>query len=275
MASQGAYVAEMTNLDSVGAAPTGAGVAAGVVSIVGAGPGAADLITVRGLRALEAADVVVFDRLVEAEVLDLAPTSALRVPVGKGKGFGVAQEEIAQLLVFHARSGRHVVRLKGGDPFVFGRGLEEVEALDAAGLEHDVVPGLSSALAGPALAGISLTDRRYAASFTVLSGHRADDESYDWSSVARSADTLVVLMAASTAAAVCRCLLAAGRPADDRVAMISSAGRLEQLVHRGRLDEVALDGSPFLSPMTMVIGAAAAAHAVIGVREGWDVRVDG
>jgi len=244
----------MTSFSPLGASPSGS---SGLVSIVGAGPGGADLITVRGMRALQQADVVVYDRLVDDEVLDFAPESALRVPVGKGKGFGVAQEQIGQLLILHAKSGSRVVRLKGGDPFVFGRGLEEVETLDAAGIEHDLVPGLSSALAGPALAGISLTDRDHAASFTVLSGHRADDESYDWEAVSRSVDTVVVLMAATTAAAVCRRLIAAGRPADDYVAMICAAGRPAQQLRRARLNEVARDGSPFPSPMTMVIGPVA------------------
>jgi uroporphyrin-III C-methyltransferase len=137
------------------------------VVLVGAGPGGADLITVRGARRLAGADVVVHDRLSDADLLDLVPPAAELVDVGKCKGAGARQEEINAVLVDRARRGLRVVRLKGGDPFVYGRGGEEADALLAAGLEVEVVPGLTSAFAAPALAGIAVTERGGAASVAV------------------------------------------------------------------------------------------------------------
>ncbi|MEL7209435.1 MAG: uroporphyrinogen-III C-methyltransferase, partial [Actinomycetota bacterium] len=167
----------------------------GRVVLVGAGPGGADLITVRGARALATADVVVYDRLADPDLLALAPPAAERIPVGKGKGFGTTQTAINALIVERAVAGATVVRLKGGDPFVFGRGKEEVDAVVAAGIAVEVVPGVSSALAAPALAGIPLTDRRCSASFTVLTGHRAGLEN-DPTLVAAMSTTIVSLPAA-------------------------------------------------------------------------------
>lgn len=181
----------------------------GRVTLVGAGPGGADLITLRGARALATADVVVYDRLADPELLDLAPHAARRIEVGKAKGWGISQDDINEILVHEARAGAHVVRLKGGDPFVFGRGSEECDALATAGIQCEVVPGVSSALAAPALFGVPLTHRGESASFTVLSGHRVADADHDWSALARSGSTVVVLMAASTAGDVAARLIAA------------------------------------------------------------------
>ncbi len=229
----------------------------GSVTLVGAGPGGADLITVRGARALAAADVVLYDRLADPELLDLAPIAAQRIPVGKGKGFGMAQDEICRLIVEHGLAGRRVVRLKGGDPFVFGRGSEEVDAAVAAGLPVDVVPGLSASLAGPALAGIPVTDRREAAGFTVISGHRASDHDYDWDALSRTKTTLVVMMAASTADAVARRLLQVGRSEDEDVAFVHRAGTAGQQVEHLTLAAVAATGCPLPAPTVMVIGSVA------------------
>lgn len=235
----------------------GRGRPAGRVTLVGAGPGGADLITVRGARALSTADVVVHDHLVDAEVLELAPPDACRIPVGKTKGGGTPQDEIIGLLIAHARSGRHVVRLKGGDPFLYGRGAEEVDALTAAGIGVEVVPGLTSALAGPALAGISVTERGIAASTLIISGHRVGSDEYDWAAVARAADTIVVLMAATTASQVARRLLGGGRRPDDAVAVVHRAGRSDQTVTTCRLVELAARVEPLPGPCVVVIGAVA------------------
>ena len=223
----------------------------GSVTLVGAGPGGADLITLRGARALAKADVVVYDRLADAELLRLAPAAAERIPVGKGKGFGHTQCEINALLVTRARQGQKVVRLKGGDPFVFGRGGEEVSALTEASIPVEVVPGVSSALAAAALAGIPVTDRRLASSFTVLTGHAAEASAF---TTGLPGGTLVVLMAATTAAQVAAQMIAAGRPGDEPVAFVHHAGSANQAVATSRLERVVDCGCPFPSPTVMIVG---------------------
>ena len=249
---------------------------AGRVSLVGAGPGGADLITVRGSRALASADVVVYDRLIDPELLNLAPPAAERIPVGKGKGWGTTQEAINELLISRASAGCHVIRLKGGDPFVFGRGGEEVTAVTHAGLDIDVVPGVSSAVAGPALACIPVTDRRVAAAYTVISGHRASaDESVDeepadtarWRALGTTTDTVVVLMAASTAREVARRLVREGRSALDPVAFVHGAGTAEQRTERSSLGQAALEGCPLPSPTVMVIGGVVSLSNPAALRE--------
>ncbi len=173
--------------------------APGTVYLVGAGPGAPGLITLDGVRALERADVVIYDYLASPRLLDHAPAAAERICVGKhGGGHRTEQDIITGLLIDHARAGRTVVRLKGGDPFVFGRGGEEAEALAAAGLPFVVVPGVSSAVAVPAYAGIPLTHRDLASSFTVLTGYEYPDKqelAVHWDAVAQRGNTLVFLMA--------------------------------------------------------------------------------
>jgi uroporphyrinogen III methyltransferase/synthase len=188
----------------------------GKVTLVGAGPGAPDLITLRGLAALREADVVVYDSLAPAALLDEAPAGAERIDVGR-RGHEEptrTQEDISKLLVERARAGLRVVRLKGGDPYVFGRGGEEGTACAAAGVEFDVVPGVSAAFAVPAAAGIPLTDRRYAASFAVVTGHKdpsAPRERLDLEGLARSADTLVILMGMRNLDSLVARVLAGGR----------------------------------------------------------------
>lgn len=230
----------------------------GTVALVGAGPGGAELITLKGARLLGQADVVVHDRLVDPGLLDLAPVVAERIPVGKSKGGGWSQEEINRVLVEKATRGFNVVRLKGGDPFVFGRGAEEVEAMTEAGIPVEVVPGLTSAVAGATLAGIPLTHRGQSASFTVLSGHRIADHDHEWEPLARSASTLVVLMGVSTADDIAERLMAAGRPVDEPVAIVHMAGRTEQQVAVTDLSGLAGDGSPFASPAIIVVGPVVA-----------------
>ena len=224
----------------------------GSVVLVGAGPAGDDLITIRGARALATADVVVYDRLADASLLAYAPAAAERIPVGKGKGFGHTQCDINALLIDRARQGQRVVRLKGGDPFVFGRGGEEVSALRNASIEIEVVPGVSSAIAAAALSGIPVTDRRCASSFTVITGHQGSSATGPLP--APSNGTLVVLMAATTAAGVATRLLAQGRPASEPVAFVHRAGSSDQALFVTRLDQASVDGCPFVSPTVMIVG---------------------
>ncbi|MDA8062232.1 MAG: uroporphyrinogen-III C-methyltransferase, partial [Actinomycetota bacterium] len=166
------------------------------VYLVGAGPGDPGLLTLRAAEVLARAEVVVHDRLAEPSLLERAPAAAERVDVGKTPGGPAAQEAINSLLVELGLRGREVVRLKGGDPFVFGRGGEEAIALAAAGVDYEVVPGVSSAVAVPAYAGIPVTQRGISTSFTVVTGHRRADLEVetDWEALARAAGTIVVLM---------------------------------------------------------------------------------
>jgi uroporphyrin-III C-methyltransferase len=192
------------------------------VYLVGAGPGDPGLLTVRAAELLRRAAVVVHDRLAEPSLLDLAPAAALRIDVGKRPGFPVDQGEINQLLIDHAAAGAVVVRLKGGDPFVFGRGGEEAQALLGAGVPFEVVPGITSAVAVPAYAGIPLTHRGLSTSFTVVTGHsrHAVDFETDWDALARAASTIVVLMGVAHRGEIASRLMAAGLAAATPVAAI-------------------------------------------------------
>lgn len=227
------------------------------VHLVGAGPGDPDLLTVRALRALGAAEVVVHDRLVPPELLALAPPGAELIDVGKRPGGSHTQALINDLLVQLGRDGREVVRLKGGDPFVFGRGGEEAEALAAAGVAYTVVPGISSALAGPAAAGIPVTHRGASRAVTVVTGHgAADSDDVDWVAHARTGATLVVLMGVERRARIAQGLLEGGLAADTPVAVVRDATTERQHVTRCRLDELA--AADVASPSVIVIGAVAA-----------------
>ena len=230
----------------------------GEVALVGAGPGDPSLITVAGLEALRRAEVVLYDRLAAPELLAEASGAEL-IDVGKLPGDdGTGQDRIHQLMIEHARSGRRVVRLKGGDPFVFGRGGEEAGALRAAGMRVRVVPGVSSAVAAPALAGIPVTDRRAASAFTVLSGHdaAADAPQVDWNAVARTGGTIVVLMARRTLASVASRLIDGGLPPDTPTAAIASAGTPDQRAVSAPVSQlaVAVEQASLEAPLTVVIG---------------------
>jgi uroporphyrinogen III methyltransferase/synthase len=227
------------------------------VYLVGAGPGDPGLITVRGAELLARADVVVHDRLAEISLLDLAPAAAERIDVGKSPGAPVPQEDINALLVERGRRGQEVVRLKGGDPFVFGRGGEEAQALAAAGVAFEVVPGISAAVAVPAYAGIPVTHRTLSTSFTVVSGHsrHAVDDDVDWDALARAADTIVVLMGVAHRGEIAARLQAGGLPASTPVAAVRWGTRPGQRTVRttlGQLGEVTLE-----PPVTIVIGKVA------------------
>jgi uroporphyrin-III C-methyltransferase len=214
-------------------------------------------LTVRAARLLADADVVVHDALVGDGVLDLVPPHVERIDVGKRPGRPVPQELISALLVQLARNGRRVVRLKGGDPFVFGRGGEEAQALLAAGVPFEVVPGITSAVAAPAAAGVPVTHRGVAAAFTVVTGHRRVGEpDVDWRSLARVGGTIVVLMGVSQRGAIAAELLAGGLTPSTPVAAIRSATTPDQVVARCSLDELA--ATPIDSPAVLVIGPVAA-----------------
>ncbi len=203
----------------------------GTVALVGAGPGDPELLTLRAVRRLQAAEVVVYDRLIDPRVLQYVPVDALRVFVGKAAGrAAMSQRDIERVLVEHALAGRDVVRLKGGDPFLFGRGGEEVEALAAAGVRYEVVPGVSSALAAPASAGIPVTHRRLASSVTIITGHEDPDKvesSIDWEWAAHAPGTLVILMGLERIDAICTRLQKHGRSPRTPAAVVS-AGTLPQ-----------------------------------------------
>lgn len=229
------------------------------VYLVGAGPGDPKMLTLRALEVLRQADVLVCDRLVAPAVADHAPPWAERIDVGKSPGVaGPTQEQINDILIDRGRRFDCVVRLKGGDPFVFGRGGEEATALRAAGLEVEIVPGISSALAAPAAAGIPVTMRGVASGFTVVTAHQDPftDRLLDWDALARGGTTLVILMGAARAAQISQRLIAAGMPDDTPVAAISAATTGHEHIQRCDLSE--LPRLRVASPATIVVGAVAA-----------------
>jgi uroporphyrinogen III methyltransferase/synthase len=235
--------------------------ARGRVLLVGAGPGDPDLITLRGAEALRRADVVVYDSLVPRELLDLAPARAERIDVGKRSHESLvsSQDEINALLVARARAGQLVVRLKGGDSFVFGRGGEEASACREAGVPFEVVPGVTSALAAPAFAGIPVTDRRYAASFAVVTGHRDPGRpwtSIRWDKVATGADTLVVVMGMRNLEKIVESLLAHGRAPSTPAAVVMEGGTPRQRVIEATLSELParVREAELAAPAVIVVG---------------------
>ena len=233
----------------------------GIVYLVGAGPGDPDLITVRGLKVLRLADVVVYDRLVHPALLDEVRSGAECVFVGKApRNHTLSQASINDLLVERARRGLLVVRLKGGDPFVFGRGGEEAMALAAAGISFQVVPGISSALSVPAYAGIPVTHRHVSSAFTVVTGHACHAGSDpDWVALAR-AGTLVVLMGLRRLPTIAATLINAGIDASTPAAVISSGATDNQAVVEGTLEDIGRRTRHLASPATIVIGQ------VVGLR---------
>ena len=219
-----------------------AGVTPGTVYLVGAGPGDPGLLTRHGADALARADVVVYDRLADNSMLALAPDDAELVYVGKQAAVhAVPQKRINELLAQHALEGKVVVRLKGGDPFVFGRGGEEATHLRERGVPFIVVPGVSSSVAAPAYAGIPVTDRRYASSFAVITGHEDPTRPFsrvDWAGIAKGADTLVFLMALTNLKGVAERLVAEGRPAETPAAVIERGTTPGQRVVTGTLADI-------------------------------------
>lgn len=227
------------------------------VYLVGAGPGDPGLLTVRAAELLQAAEVVVHDRLADPRVLAGAAPSARLIDVGKRPGGPVRQEEINAVLIEEGASGAVVVRLKGGDPFVFGRGGEEAEALAGAGVPFEVVPGISSAVAVPAYAGVPVTHRGRSTSFTVVTGHsrHAVDSETNWEALAEAGGTIVVLMGVAHRQEIARRLVAGGLDPSTPVVAVTWGTRPEQTTLRVRLDE--LGQAPVEPPATIVVGAVA------------------
>ena len=229
------------------------------VHLVGAGPGDPELLTVRAVNLIRRADVVVHDRLVEPAVIELAPPWAELIGVGKTPGApSPSQDEINAVLVDRGRRYACVVRLKGGDPFVFGRGGEEVAALRAAALEYEVVPGVTSAVAAPAAAGIPVTLRGVSSGFTVVTAHQdpSSDRWLNWDALAQAGTTLVILMGAARTEQIADRLRAGGMADGTPVAVISAATTARQQVDR--TDLAGLRHLRAASPATIVVGAVAA-----------------
>lgn len=229
------------------------------VHLVGAGPGDPDLLTMRAVSLLARADVIVHDRLVDGRILASAAPWAELVDVGKTPGSQRnSQDEINAILVDRGRRFETVVRLKGGDPFVFGRGGEEAEHLRAHGVAVEVVPGISSSIAGPAVAGIPVTMRGVSSGVTIVTAHQdpANDQLLDWSALAVAGTTLVVLMGAARARSIAERLVAGGMRPDTPVAIVTSATCDDQCIERLTLDR--LGAEPVTNPSVIVIGEVAA-----------------
>jgi len=234
----------------------------GHVAIVGAGPGDPELLTIKALRAIQDADIVVHDRLVGQGILDLIRRDAQRIYVGKAMSdHSVPQDGINDLLVTHARNGKRVVRLKGGDPFVFGRGGEELEVLRAAGVETSVIPGITAAIGCAASAGLPLTHRDFASAVTFVTGHGVDGEpDVDWAALARPRHTAVIYMGLSRASTLSEKLIAHGRSPGTPVAIIENGTMQNERVLIGTLSGIPdmVRSAQVGAPALIVVGEVAA-----------------
>ncbi len=227
----------------------------GKVYLVGAGPGDPELITLRGLRCLREADVVLYDRLVHPEMLKQARPGARLVYVGKKKGRSESQEWIQRLAIAEASRGRTVVRLKGGDPFVFGRGGEEAEALARAGIDFEVVPGITSAIAVPGLAGIPVLHRNYSSALAIVSGHNCSREHVEkWASWLAESGTLVVLMGVENLSRIAAGLTDAGVSPSTPIALTSQGSTSREKTVVGTLADIEEAGRGIAAPAVIVIG---------------------
>lgn len=231
----------------------------GKVFLVGAGPGDPGLLTVRAVEVLRAADVVIYDRLVNKAILELAPKTAEKIYVGKRAGKHVLpQEKINELLVNTALDGKIAVRLKGGDPFLFGRGGEEAEALAEKHVDFEVVPGVTSAIAAPAYAGIPLTHRDYASSVAIVTGHRVENTGkiIKWSKLASAVDTIVILMGVEPLESTAAKLMEGGLDPDTPVAIIEQGTSKKQRSLIGKLGTIAKEAKKrnVKAPAVIVIG---------------------
>ena len=238
----------------------------GRATLVGAGPGDPDLLTLRAVKAIQSADVVLFDALIDPAILDLAPSSARRIDVGKRCGrHAMQQSAINRLIVREALSGAHVVRLKGGDPFVFGRGGEELDSLRLAGVPVEVVPGVTAACAAAASLQIPLTHRDVARSVHFVTGHGADGTvpAHDWTALARSGGTIAAYMAGRTLAVVAERLVAAGMAGSTPTVAVENASRAGERRLFGTLADLPalLAEAGFTGPTLVLIGA------VVGLAE--------
>ena len=249
------------------ASSAAAGPAVGEVTLVGAGPGDPELLTLKALRALQDADVILHDRLVAGAVLDFARRDAERICVGKSAGgAGASQARINELLIEHARRGRRVVRLKGGDPFIFGRGGEELEALARAGIGFSVVPGISAANGCAAYAGIPLTHRDHANSVSFVTGHGDEDGNEpDWRALARPKATTVIYMGLARLGSIAAKLIENGAPPERPAAVISRGTTPEQRTTVASLQHIAsaAQSGGHESPALLIVGEVAALHATL------------
>lgn len=234
----------------------------GFVSLVGAGPGDPDLLTVKGYRVIQQAEVVVYDRLVSPEILALAGSDAEMIYVGKKLDYHcVPQDQINQLLVDKAKEGKRVVRLKGGDSFIFGRGGEELEELAEHGVRFEVVPGITAAAGATAYAGIPLTHRDHAQSVQFITGHvQKDGKEIEWQSLAQSNNTLVFYMGLKQCEYIAAKLLENGIDADMSCAIIENGTRREQRVFTGNLSDLARMAKEAVSPALIVVGSVTSLH---------------
>ena len=233
----------------------------GEVWLVGAGPGDPELLTIKALKVLQKADVVVHDGLVSDEILDLAPETARRISVAKRKSrHSYSQDEINRMLVAFALEGLTVVRLKGGDPFIFGRGGEELEACRAAGVACHIVPGITSALAAGANAGAPLTHRGSAQAVTFVTGHASEgrEPDLDWASLARANQTVVIYMGLSQAAPIAARLMAAGRSTATPALIVENASRADERRLVTTLSGLAEAASALSGPALLIVGEAMA-----------------
>jgi len=243
-----------------------------LIYLVGAGPGDPDLLTVKALRILQQADVVLYDRLISAEVLSCIHPGAVLIDVGKEEGQQhEIQQQIVPMLIEWSAKAQTVVRLKSGDPMVFARGGEELAELLEAGCEVEVVPGLSSALAAPELAGIPLTFRGVARSFAIVTGHGKDGMLQDWSAYGR-VDTLIILMGVRKRAAIATELLRVGRPAAEPVAFIERASTPTERRVFSTLGQVAAGETEVENPAVWVVGEVVAVSRSAGIHFG-EVRL--
>lgn len=234
----------------------------GKVYLVGAGPGDPKLLTVKAVELLKEADVVIYDRLVGESILNLAPEKAEKIYVGKRTGkHEVPQDKITGLIIEKAQMGGKIVRLKGGDPFIFGRGGEEAEALVEKGIQFEVVPGVSSAVVAPAYAGIPLTHRDYASSVAIITGHRAGDAErvIDWAKIADAVDTMVILMGVESLDAITAKLLQGGITPEKPVAIVESGTYPKQRTLIGKLGTIVkeAEAKQIKPPAVIVIGEVA------------------
>ncbi len=235
----------------------------GKVYIVGSGPGDAGLLTLKALDLIKSADIVLYDRLVSDDILKMIPSGVQKVYVGRNVGDDYGhQEETNKLMVNHAKDGRKVVRLKGGDPFIFGRGGEEAEFLRENEIDFEIVPGISSASASPAYAGIPLTHRLLSSSVAIVTGHedaKKDELTVRWKELASAVDTIVVLMGIGRLKQIVNDLVSAGMRKDTDVAIIESGTTKEQKVLLGNLSNIVdkVKNSDIKPPAIIVIGKVA------------------
>lgn len=243
----------------------------GKVALVGAGPGDPELLTIRAARLIAAADAIVYDNLVGAEVLSLAQAGAQRIYVGKRAGnHAVPQHEINLMLVALAKQGLSVVRLKGGDPLIFGRGGEEAETLVDHGIDFEIVPGITTASGAAASAGIPLTHREYAQSCFFVAGHLKDKTcNLDWPTLARSGQTLVIYMGLTSIAEISAQLIAHGMPGDTPAACIRHATLPDQTTLISTIEKLPEDvrTAGVKPPALIIVGQVVALHAKLGRKD--------